>query len=263
MPTFLTTTSISAELEKLITSAREEITLISPYLKVNQRIQDFIRDADLRRVRLTVIYGKEDMQPAERDWLATLTTPAELWFVSNLHAKCYMNEAAAIITSMNLYEFSQQNNSEMGLHVTRDEEPDLYQHIKNEAQRLRRMATPAPNASATQQPQRTAPPPRQSQRNAAAPTPVPAPRQSQGSATAPVPAPRQSQPQQQLAPTAYCIRCRSPIPANTDKPFCDPDYRSWERFKKKTYEEKFCHTCGREQPTSMARPQCISCFKRP
>ena len=34
MVEFLTTTSISAELEKLIKSAREEITLISPYLKV-------------------------------------------------------------------------------------------------------------------------------------------------------------------------------------------------------------------------------------
>ena len=39
MVEFLTTTSISAKLENLIKSAQEEITLISPYLKVNQRYQ--------------------------------------------------------------------------------------------------------------------------------------------------------------------------------------------------------------------------------
>ena len=54
MAKFLTTTSISSKLEELIKSAEKEVTLISPYLKVNQRLQNFIRDADMRRVRLTV-----------------------------------------------------------------------------------------------------------------------------------------------------------------------------------------------------------------
>ena len=76
MVEFLTTTLISAELEKLIKSAQEEITLISPYLKVNPRLQGFIRDADMRRVRLTVIYGKRDMQDTEREWINGLATNA-------------------------------------------------------------------------------------------------------------------------------------------------------------------------------------------
>ena len=37
-----------------------------------------------------------------------------------------MSEDAAIITSMNLYEFSQQNNDEMGIYVSRSKEPALY-----------------------------------------------------------------------------------------------------------------------------------------
>ena len=95
-------------------------------MNVNERLQGFIRDADLRRVRITVIYGKRDMQDREREWISGLTTSAETWFVPNLHAKCYLSEDAAIITSMNLYEFAQRNNDEMGIYVSRSQEPALY-----------------------------------------------------------------------------------------------------------------------------------------
>ena len=64
-----------------------------------------------------------------------------------------MSEDAAIITSMNLYEFSQQNNDEMGIHVSRSQEPALYKEIKDEALRLRRMADPRQGA-----PTETSPP---------------------------------------------------------------------------------------------------------
>jgi phosphatidylserine/phosphatidylglycerophosphate/cardiolipin synthase-like enzyme len=53
-----------------------------------------------------------------------------------LHAKCYLNENEAIVTSMNLYSFSQQNNDEMGIYVSKDDDPELYKEISNEVQRL-------------------------------------------------------------------------------------------------------------------------------
>jgi len=37
---------------------------------------------------------------------------------------------------MNLYSFSQQNNDEMGIHVTKEKDADLYNDIYNEVQRL-------------------------------------------------------------------------------------------------------------------------------
>jgi phosphatidylserine/phosphatidylglycerophosphate/cardiolipin synthase-like enzyme len=79
------------------------------------------------------------MQPAERERIDSLTTQ-ETGFVTNLHAKCYLNETTAIVTSMNLYEFSQQNNDEMGILVTWDADRQLYQDIYAEAQRLGRNA---------------------------------------------------------------------------------------------------------------------------
>ena len=232
MVAFLTTTSISAKLEDLIKDAREEITLISPYLKVNQRLQGFIRDADLRRVRLTVIYGKRDMQDAEREWVSRLATPAETWFVPNLHAKCYLSEDAAIITSMNLYEFSQQNNDEMGIYVSRSQEPALYQEIKEEALRLRRTADPGQGA-----PTKTSPPTAPDQPSAVAPD-------------------------QHGSPLGYCIRCQAPVTLDPEKPYCAQHLRIWARYRDNTYEEKFCHRCGKENTTSMAKPLCLPCFRR-
>ena len=232
MAKFLTTTSISAELENLIKSATEEITLISPYLKVNQRLQDFIRDADLRRVRVTVIYGKRDIQNAEREWMSRLTVPYETWFVPNLHAKCYLNENMAIITSMNLYEFSQQNNDEMGIYVTKEDDLELYQQIKDEAQRLRRTATLVQG------------------------TPIEASHPSAPSK------PLAAKAVEQVTPMGYCIRCQTSVTLDPEKPYCDQHYRTWSRYGDKTYEEKFCHRCGKEHSTSMAKPLCLPCFKR-
>lgn len=61
-------------------------------------------------------------------------------FCENLHAKCYVNEREAIVTSMNLYEFSQVNNHEMGIYVTKADDPQLYEEIYTEARRLIRIS---------------------------------------------------------------------------------------------------------------------------
>ena len=47
-----------------------------------------------------------------------------------------MNENEALLTSMNLYEFSQVNNNEMGIIVSRDQDTKLYEDIKEESMRL-------------------------------------------------------------------------------------------------------------------------------
>ena len=234
MVKFLTTTSISAELEALINSAREEITLISPYLKVNQRLQGFIKDASFRRVRLTVMYGKRDIQEAEWKWMRELTPQPETWYVHNLHAKCYLSESQAIITSMNLYEFSQQNNEEMGIHATAEADQELYLKINEEVKRLRRIAERGQDTPTPTETSRSSTPPRQSA----------------------------AKPQQPVSSVGYCIRCHTSIGLDPEKPYCEQHYRVWARYGDETYEEKFCHKCGKEHTTSKAKPLCLPCFRR-
>ena len=180
----------------------------------------------------TVIYGKRAMQDTERKWISGLTTSAETWFVPNLHAKCYLSEDAAIIASMNLYEFSERNNEEMGIYVSRSQEPALYQEIRDEALRLRRMADPGQGAPTE-------------------PSPQTAPDQ-----------PPDAKPDQQGNPLGYRIRCGIRVPLDPEKPYCDEHYRSWARYRDKTYKEKYCHKLGEEHTTSMAKPLCLRCFRR-
>ena len=192
MAKFLTTTEISAALDNLIKNAQNEIILISPYVKVNQRLQNVIQDADRRGVQFWLLYGKSEIKPEEWDWINRLTTK-EVGFVQNLHAKCYLNENTAIITSMNLYQFSQQNNDEMGILVSRAEEAELFEEILAECQRLARIAEP----QILEQPTKTPPAPKQpSARNRTAERPP---------AAKPAPAAKRR------TPSAWRSPCAAPV----------------------------------------------------
>jgi hypothetical protein len=51
-----------------------------------------------------------------------------------------MSENGCIVTSMNLYEFSQVNNNEMGIYVDATEDSSLYRDAKDEVQRILRVS---------------------------------------------------------------------------------------------------------------------------
>nr|WP_246254484.1 hypothetical protein [Comamonas jiangduensis] len=79
------------------------------------------------------------MQPQEIEWLKAQSY-IRTSFCKNLHAKCYLNESDAIVTSLNLYEFSQINNNEMGILIRREDDAELYKDTYEEAQRIIRIS---------------------------------------------------------------------------------------------------------------------------
>lgn len=114
MAKYLRTSSITSELENLIRDARKELYIISPYLKLSDNIKELLNDKEREKVDVRIIFGKQELAPAELSYLEGLKY-VRLYFSKNLHAKCYLNESKMIIASMNLYEFSQQHNREMGI----------------------------------------------------------------------------------------------------------------------------------------------------
>lgn len=139
MAKFLNTSATSYFLEELIKSAKERIILISPFLKLNDRIKELLEDKNRLKIDVRIIYGKSELQPGEIGWLAGLSY-LRTSYCKNLHAKCYINEDFCIITSLNLYEFSQVNNNEMGVLVKRSEDVELYKETYEEAQRIIRIS---------------------------------------------------------------------------------------------------------------------------
>ncbi len=112
MAKFLTTLETSARIEKIIKEAKIELTLITPYLKLNKIFLDRLKEADNRNIKIRLIYGKEELNPEEMDHLKELDN-LQLYFCENLHAKCYFNEELMVITSLNLHEYSQSHNREI------------------------------------------------------------------------------------------------------------------------------------------------------
>jgi len=123
MAKYLRTSSISAELENLIRDARKELYIISPYLKLSDQVRELLNDKEREKVDVRIIFGKQELAPTEMAFLEDLKY-VRLYFSKNLHAKCYLNESKMIIASMNLYEFSQVNNREMGILIDTENEED-------------------------------------------------------------------------------------------------------------------------------------------
>ena len=139
MAKFLNTSATNYFLEELIKNAKDRLILISPFLKLNDRIKELLADKNRLKIDVRIVYGKSELQPEEIAWLNELSY-VRTSFCKNLHAKCYINEELCIVTSLNLYEFSQVNNNEMGVLFNRAEDAELYRDAYEEAQRIIRIS---------------------------------------------------------------------------------------------------------------------------
>ncbi|WP_435980210.1 phospholipase D family protein [Psychrobacter sp. DM4] len=139
MAKFLNSSGTTYHLEELIKNASDRLIIISPYLKLNERIKELLEDRNRLKIDIRIVYGKNDLHPEEINWLKNLTF-IRTSFCKNLHAKCYLNENECIITSLNLYEFSQVNNNEMGVLIYRNDDAKLYADTYEEAQRIIRIS---------------------------------------------------------------------------------------------------------------------------
>ena len=239
MAKFLTTTGVSYQLEEIIKNAKERLVLISPFLRVNERVKELLEDKDRLKIDVRVIYGKNELQPEENNWLESMTS-IRTSFCKNLHAKCYLNENAALLTSMNLYEFSQVNNNEMGLLVSKEEERELYGEIYEESMRIVRVSEEIRvTVARVETPENGG----ESQ-----------PREHSGT--------RNTRETSEIPEAGFCIRCEDAIPANPAQPYCKRCYASWRRYKNETYEEECCHTCGNEYTATLLKPLCLTCYKK-
>ena len=139
MAEFLDTQGVSYYLKKLINNSNDKLYLISPYLQLNNQLKLSLEDRNKFAIDIIIIYGKvSDINPEDSTWLQSMVGGIKLLYHKDLHAKCYFNEKEAIITSMNLYMFSQQNNVEMGIYISKEKDEELYKQVATEVDRIKR-----------------------------------------------------------------------------------------------------------------------------
>ncbi len=138
MAKYLDTSQISSELMQLLKEAKERIILVTYSLQVNTQIQERLKTKSKigTLAEISLIYGNTKPKKKELEWMAEIDD-LKVHKKKNLHAKCYINENKAIISSMNLYDYSQTTNVEMGFLITKAEEPEAYQKMMDDIDDLK------------------------------------------------------------------------------------------------------------------------------
>jgi hypothetical protein len=226
MAKFLNTTGVSYHLEELMKSTTDRLILVSPYLQFSERVKEHLTNLNVQKKDIRIIYRENKLHTDENNWLES-QIGIRTSICKTLHAKCYLNEKEAIITSMNLFAFSQINNNEMGIHITKAQDPELYNDTLQEALRLITISEEI----------------RISIKKVSADA-VKSDKKLQSASTA------------KLLNSGFCIRTGVQIPFDLKKPLSPEAFKSWSKYEDEEYEEKFCHFSGEASKgqTSYSKP---------
>lgn len=126
MATFLNREKNIEEIQTVLNNARRETILLVPFIRMPGEIFDALKTCNDRGVQIYLICREGTLGKDQRDKLIGLEN-LNLLVHQNLHAKCYLNEDSAIITSMNLYDRKDERNREMGVLISRDLDNQVYQ----------------------------------------------------------------------------------------------------------------------------------------
>lgn len=110
---FLKTYELTTEILNLISSAESYCYIVSPYIKIWPQLNRILEIASEKRTILTFII-REDKASSNIIQRLNKELGFEVVVIKDLHIKLYLNEKKCLISSMNLYDASQQNNLELG-----------------------------------------------------------------------------------------------------------------------------------------------------
>jgi len=240
MVKFLATENAYSNIVDIIKEASNKVVLISPYIKISDQLFDRLKHMDKQGIRIIVVCREKDLHTEEKSKLRQLKC-LELRFDEDLHAKCFYNEKAMVITSLNLYDYSQQHNREMGVLLSLDEDPDAFKEALNEAEFI---VTGAKKDSVIGSIARGI------AKEAKAVLDSPIKDKS-----------RRAKTTSRTKREGHCIRCNKSIPYDKDKPYCLPCARLWNKYGGYgDHKEKYCHQCGKTISTTYNSPRCGSCY---
>jgi HKD family nuclease len=233
MAEFLTTRGTSYNIETIIMEAKMHLIFVTPFLQISKTLFERLKDASKRGVVIKIVYGKDELKPNERNSLAEIKN-VQLYYHENLHAKCYFNEKKMVITSMNMYQFSENTNREMGILIDAVKEAELFKNAEKESLSIIEHSEIIPLKKIDRS---------YSNGNSS--------KVSENKSSISVKAPKQG----------YCIRCETRIPFDPSKPFCKDCYSSWAVYQNPTYKENVCHCCGEytDETINLKEPLCINC----
>jgi len=135
MATVLNRKQLVFQIKEMLYNAEEFIYIICPYIELNQNyyILNAFEHANNKGIDITVIYSKGFKKKGGQEALK-IYNHVSLCYISDLHMKVYLNEKNAIVSSLNLNNYSIKNNLECGILMNRDEDlwKQVYKMIKKD-----------------------------------------------------------------------------------------------------------------------------------
>ncbi len=125
------TTELTYQIEQLIKEESTFLIFVSPYLKLNKRLKAKMTTSFDECDQVVFMFRENELSRTENEWLSKQKN-VTLIPIENLHAKIYLNEHRCLVTSMNLYEYSQVNNHEIGIEINSDDNRDEFFSILEE-----------------------------------------------------------------------------------------------------------------------------------
>jgi hypothetical protein len=226
MAEFLQTNGIIQGIEDLIATAKAKVVLVSPYLQISEEFSYHIKRAIARGVQITVIFGKKELKTTEFEAWDSIKG-INIRFLKILHAKCYVNEENIIITSMNLYKFS-EGNIEMGVLLRKNVDSEAFEKAKREIELILKNSNPT--TIGFQQ------------------------KLSFNIPTWPVSG-------KILSKNGSCIHCSGSISGESGKLYCKMCAGFYYQYNQIPPTGNYCYTCGKKSRTSLKYPECYSCYK--
>jgi hypothetical protein len=252
MSIFLDHKSLSKEIIILFEEAQSDIIIVSPFIKLHPDIKKVLNkkkhDPDFR---IEILYGKNESNHAKSlsdEDLAFFKDFQNIgiYYQENLHAKYYANEYKSIISSINLHEYSMNNNIEVGVLLERkrfggdstidSEVFDYFDKIiqKSESIFIKEVKKKKILLGLFET--------------------------NLGSHV--IEDNRKTMPQKNSTKRSteiklgFCIRTGKSIPFDLKLPYSTEAYKSWSTYKKEDYPEKYCHFSGEPSKgeTTMTRP---------
>ena len=243
---------ISPLLIGLIEKAQREIIIVSPWVKMWTHLKEELEHAKKKGVQISLYYRLDEKEINIDELLPYFT---HFIPIKNLHAKIYFIDDDVVVSSMNLYDYSQQSNKEIAILLKDQSHKDelrnyLDSRLKPFAVRIHRQTKQYEREKASSK-QTTG------DRSKTQVEPF-KPVSGIGSLVqkaAEFLSSLQNQP-------GRCIRCGTSIEFDPFRPLCGDCYREWSKYENETYTENFCHDCGKKSKTSYAKPLCYECFKQ-
>lgn len=240
-------------IEATLRNAQRYVFIISPYIDIGTGMQKALSEMSNDTI-ITVVYRKSGgsshksgINDASRTFLRSLPN-TEFVVVENLHAKIYMNEDAAIISTMNLTQ-SSNHNFEIGVGIDRFQDVEMYDDtlkyiiymLQSDKSDLteERFENIKPRLTFTLD--------------------------IYGKEIKINGEVISKEDLKKLQTDCnvkhgYCIRCKTPdIEFNPIAPYCKSCFNVWLQFKNRDYIENCCHRCGRDVGSFIDATLCDSC----